>query len=265
LAAGDANGNLTIWEVSTGQLLKTQNGHNGEVLALAFSPDGKQLASGGTDHTIKIWSIQRDWSNRTLSGHSGNINSVAFTPGATWLISGSDDGSMRVWNVPSGELTATLVSIADSDDWMVVSPDGLFDGSSAAWNLVLWRFSKNTFVFSPVEAFFKEFYYPGLLADILAGRSPKASQDISQKDRRQPQIKLRLVGDLNPSATIAQRNVTIQLEIVEAQVDGEYSVGSGARDVRLFCNGFLVNMWPGDVLKDRGNQALKANIPLVAG
>jgi WD40 repeat protein len=265
VAAGGADKTVTIWEVATGRPLRTLTGHGAEVLAIAFSPDGKSLASGSADHTIKIWDTESGREARTLSGPSGNVNSVAYSADSYWLVSGSDDGSIMVWSGAKGELVATLVSVRDSDDWLVVSPDGLFDGSPASWNLLLWRFAKNTFTVSPVEAFFNEFYYPGLLADILAGRNPKAKQDISQKDRRQPRIKLQLAGGQTTASNIAQRNVTVQLDISETQPDEEHSEGSGARDLRLFRNGLLVKMWPGDILKGLNKRTLEATIPLIAG
>jgi hypothetical protein len=47
------------------------------------------------------------------------------------------------------------------NEWLVVAPDGLFDGSPASFGHILWRFSGDTFDVAPVEVFFNEFYYPG--------------------------------------------------------------------------------------------------------
>lgn len=150
---------------------------------------------------------------------------------------------------------------------MVVTPDGLFDGSPAAWNQILWRFAGNTFDVAPVETFFNEFYYPGLLADIFAGKKPKAPKDISQLDRRQPQIKLALVDGQAPSgAKVSSRTVKVQVEVTEAPADKDRKVGSGARDVRLFRNGSLVKVWRGDVLQGKGGKVLlETTVPIIAG
>ena len=82
----------------------------------------------------------------------------------------------------------------DEHDWIVVTPDGLFDGSPAAWNKIIWRFDNNTFSYAPVEAFFTDFYYPGLFAEILGRKHPRAPAGISQIDRRQPQLRLSLAA-----------------------------------------------------------------------
>jgi hypothetical protein len=71
-----------------------------------------------------------------------------------------------------------LLSLREGADWLVVTPDGLFDGSKAAWVKVLWRFSSSMFDVAPLERFFNEFHYPGLLAEILAGKGPKAPQHL---------------------------------------------------------------------------------------
>ena len=132
----------------------------------------------------------------------------------------------------------------------------MFDGSPAAWNKIIWRFNNNTFDHAPVEAFFSDFYYPGLLTDIFAGKRPKAPSDISQKDRRQPQLKLTL-ADAPANATLTARNVTVKIDVSQAP--------AGAQDVRLFRNGSLVKVWRGDVLKGQSSVTLTTTIPIVAG
>src|SRR5207249_1930063 len=94
-----------------------------------------------------------------------------------WILSGGDDGTIMVWNSETGIPMATLVSVPASDDWLVATPDGLFDGSPPSWNLLLWRFGGDTFSVLPVEAYFNEFYYPGLLIKVWAGNVLKASSN----------------------------------------------------------------------------------------
>jgi hypothetical protein len=149
-----------------------------------------------------------------------------------------------------------------TDDWLVVTPIGLFDGSHAAWKLLLWRFAQNTFKTAPVESFFNEFYFPGLLAEVLAGKNPKAKQDIVNKDRRQPSIK---VQTENSAGATGERTVQLRLEVTEAPPEGDYKQGSGAQDLRLFRNGLLVQAWPGDILQGASTRTLETRVPIVAG
>jgi len=65
---------------------------------------------------------------------------------------------------------------SSESDWLVVTPDGLFDGSPAAWKQILWQFGGNTFDVMPAETFFNEFYYPGLLAELMAGKKAAGAE-----------------------------------------------------------------------------------------
>ncbi|HSE25362.1 MAG TPA: caspase family protein, partial [Pyrinomonadaceae bacterium] len=110
-----------------------------------------------------------------------------------------------------------------------------------------------------------EFYYPGLLADVMAGKKPHAPKNISQLDRRQPELKLMTKDAQTGRENISERHLTVKIEVAEKQADKDHNVGSGARDVRLFRNGALVKVWRGDVLKDQRSTTLEASVSIVAG
>src|SRR6185437_5708307 len=207
---------------------------------------GKLLATGGTDNTIKIWDFASQRELITLTGHTANIESLDFSPDGKLLASASEDGSTFLWDTKTGEHLLTLISLDDGSEWMVVTPQGLFDGTPVSWNQILWRYNQDTFNVAPIEWFFNEFYYPGLLSDVFAGKRPKVALDVSKKDRRQPVVKLSVAGEA--TTAIAARTIKVKVDISEAPADKDNSQGSGARDVRLFRNGSLVKVWHGDVL-----------------
>lgn len=256
LVSGDYNQYLRLWEVQTGKLVREWQGHEISVESVTFSPDGKIIASGGGDNLIKLWDAQSGKELRTLAGHSSYLNRVAYSSDSKTLISASFDGTIKLWEAASGKEIATLL-ITNAKDWLVVTPDGLFDGAPASWNQILWRFAGHTFDVVAVEAFFNEFYYPDLLADLFRGKRPQAAQDISSKDRRQPQVSLSLGEGASTSAQIKERTVSVRVEINQAP--------AGAQDVRLFRNGALVGAWRGDVLKGQDHTTLSAKVTLVAG
>lgn len=266
LASCSRDKTIKLWDPRTGQLIRTLEGHGADVFAVAFSPDGKLLVSGSYDKTLRVWDPQTGKTIRTLEGHSSPVVAVAFSPDGRFIVSGGEDASAKIWSPDNAQALSTLVSFNDGGEWLVISPDGLFDGSPEAWKSILWRFGANTFDVAPVEAFFNEFYYPGLLADVLAGKKPRASQNIARVDRRQPQVRLALVDDrAGPDGLIALRKVKVRLQVTEAGPDANHSAGSGARDVRLFRNGSLIRVWRGDVLNSPSRGTLEETISIVAG
>ena len=250
----DMSFSIRLWDPQTGAELAQLAGHHNFVVKLAFSADGRLLASGGFDSTIKLWDVSTGQELRTLKGHSGGVNALDFSPDGKLIISGSDDGSARLWNVQTGELLATLASLNGGKDWLVVTPSGLFDGSPGGWNQILWRFSPALGDVSPVEIFFNEYFHPGLLPDLLSGKKLAAAADISQKDRRQP--KLSITTD-QPAGNVSARTAQVKINIAEAP--------AGARDLRLFRNGSLVKVWRGDVLKGQPTATLETTVSVVSG
>ncbi|HEY2962467.1 MAG TPA: caspase family protein [Pyrinomonadaceae bacterium] len=261
----EAIGQVQIWDVASGREIGTLKGHGRAVGKVAFSRDGKLLATGGTDNTIKIWDFATKRELLTLAGHTANIESLDFSPDGKLLASASEDGSTFLWDAKTGEHLLTLISLDDGGEWMVVTPQGLFDGTPVSWNQILWRYNQETFNVAPIEWFFNEFYYPGLLSEIFAGKRPKVAQDVSKKDRRQPVVKLSQVGQQAPDAAVAARTIKVKIEVTDAPADKDNPQGAGARDVRLFRNGSLVKVWHGDVLNGQSSASLEQEITVTAG
>jgi WD40 repeat protein/uncharacterized caspase-like protein len=261
----ETTGQVVFWDTATGREVGRIKGHGKGVTDVAFSRDGKLIASSSTDNTIKIWDAASKSELRTLVGHTANIESMDFSPDGRLLASAGDDGGTFLWDVNTGEHLLTLVSLDDGGEWMVVTPEGLFDGTPLSWNQILWRYNHDTFNVAPIEWFFNEFYYPGLLADIFAGKRPHVAQDVSKKDRRQPIVKLSLSGEPAPANGITTRTVKVKIDITDAVADQDHPQGSGARDVRLFRNGSLVKVWHGDALKGQTAATLEEEITVIAG
>ncbi len=231
---------------------------------LAFSPDGKILAAVGL-RDIKLFDASTGRLVKTLRCQIGEFTYAAFSPDGKWLASSGTDDGVRIWDTRLWTEAAALIMARYTNDWLVISPNGLFDGTlPALQRLVAWRFADNQV--APPELFFNEYYYPGLLGEILKDKAPQPPRELGQVDRRQPRLELRLVSEAqSENRRSFPRNV--QLLIKVAEIRGAKEVrGSGVRDVRLFRNDSLIKLWRGDIqLDEQGTATLEATIPIVAG
>jgi WD40 repeat protein len=152
VASGSLDRSIKLWDATTGALVREfkgykekefEKGHRDGVFTLAFSPDGKTLASGGSDRSVKLWnvadgSVLREFAHPGLlkpgalpqppQAHPGWVYGVRFTPDGKALVSAGaapqNHGFLAVWDVSDGKPLAAEEVPTGVIFALAVSPDG---------------------------------------------------------------------------------------------------------------------------------------------
>jgi WD40 repeat protein len=132
LATGSANHSIRLWDLDSGECLKTLHGHTNWVLSVAFSPLKQApperarllLASCGFDRTVRLWDVASGKCVHILKGHTNWVRSVQFSPDGYTLASCSFDRTIRLWDIATGECQQILEGHTERLFTAVFSPTG---------------------------------------------------------------------------------------------------------------------------------------------
>jgi small GTP-binding protein len=108
LATGGEDETVRLWEVASGKMLHTLEGHRACVHSVAFDPIGTTLASGSEDETVKVWAMVGGKLLRTLEGHTAFVKCVGYSHDGLFLASKGRDDSVRIWRCDTWDVVAVL-------------------------------------------------------------------------------------------------------------------------------------------------------------
>lgn len=280
LAVGNTDKTISIYDAATGRMVRTLTGLIGEVKSVMFV-NGQTMQSVSIDdeeeHSeIKLWNVASGELMNTVTDKTIDPNAVVFMGNMGGTLAVSDKlyasplpgGGFDLFSKSTTQMmdfspqseVAKLYLLGDND-WLITTPEGLFDGSPGGWKRASWRFNGNTFDNSALELYFRDFFHPNLLQEIIAGKTPKppGGLDLAKFDRRQPSV---LISEINGETNlgfegrraagfrtdkrIASVTITVADNVEEPKQSGKAAT-SGAQDLRLFRNGSLVRIWRGDL------------------
>jgi len=145
LIAGGTGGSsptARIVDLATGDVTVLE-GHVWGIYSVAFSPDGKQLATASNDGTARIWDVRSGTQVAALYGHAGNVWAVDWSPDGRRVATGGSDGTARLWNPQTGQALLTLaghagairdIAFANGGDRLITTGD---DGTTRVWDVTV--------------------------------------------------------------------------------------------------------------------------------
>lgn len=129
-----------LWDAKTGKLVREFKGHSDYVNGVAFSPDGKYVATASNDNSARLWNAETGQELHQFNGHTEGVWSVAFSPDGKTLVTASVDGTARLWDVQTGQELRRMAGHTAGVENAIFSPDGKFiattsdDGSARLWD-----------------------------------------------------------------------------------------------------------------------------------
>jgi len=138
--SGAVRGVVKLWDASSGIELAVLGEHESDVLALAFSPDGRYIASADESGNVKLWDVRKRYQVRTVACHSTWVSALEFDSDARTLVTASWDGTINVWDATPFEKRRTFWGHRGRVTAVAFAPDGktIFSGgddnSIKAWD-----------------------------------------------------------------------------------------------------------------------------------
>jgi WD40 repeat protein len=219
----EREGMIVFWDPDTGAP-RGYHSTTDTVDRIGYNDNGNFLWGGCRDNTASIWPVWTRVPPRKVD-HFSHSARPTITPDGRQALTVSSEGSILLWDLATGSQLGQFIFLNGGKDWLVATPEGLFDGTTAARDQLMFRVGGGLNLV-PVDRFFQDFYRPGLLAELLGGERP------------QPEVQL--AKDLPPTVTITSpqagraisQTVTVAVEAVDR--------GSGIANVSIYQNGARV-------------------------
>ncbi len=136
---GNSSADPIVVKLADHQFVGLLRGHQGTVLAMAFSPDSRWAATACEDGKVRVYSAE-DWKlARTLEGHRGPVRGVEFSPDGRQIVSAGEDHTARVWSAEGGGLISTLTDSQEPLLSVAFSPTGHYIAATSEKVVYVWQ------------------------------------------------------------------------------------------------------------------------------
>ena len=226
-AGGDAI--VRLWNPETGEMTKTLEGHEEQVLSVAFGDDNT-LVSGSADGSVRMWDLETE-SNRVLAGHTDWVFSAAFHPNGEILVSTGKDNSVRLWDAATGMPLHVLERHTEWGRSVAISRDGIL--ASGGYDNMIHLWDLGVKVDDPIEP------TEGGAAD--AGRKETAAQKSAELLPNFP-------NPFNPETWIPYHlsvDAEVSLSIYDVRGQLVRSIEIGYQQAGLYANSSDAIYWDG--------------------
>jgi WD40 repeat protein len=178
IGCGCPDASIRIWEAATGRESMKLKGHSDAVNSVAFSPNGRYLASGSDDETVRVWELATRRETRTWKVHSDAVLSVSFSRDGKRLASGGIDGAVVIWDFDRGaqfdsskvpDVSVQALAFSREGDRIVWDGD---DGKARIWEIEN-RVPPRTLIDHSDVAFISSFFFSPDGRILAAGGSGK--------------------------------------------------------------------------------------------
>ncbi|MBI2826915.1 MAG: PQQ-binding-like beta-propeller repeat protein [Planctomycetia bacterium] len=199
----DSNcGVVLLWDAENGDLIRALHIPD-HVEKVGFSQRGDYLLARSAGNTVSVWHLASG--QKLLTVPHFEINLPQLTPDGRYLLTTASENAIVVWDVATGTRLASHLLLHDGEDWLTVTPEGLFDGSARARQQVMFRVGGGLNLVS-VDRFFQDFYRPGLMADLLHAERPLP--EVTLGHAQPPRVKI--VSPESGAVTSAEATITAE-------------------------------------------------------
>ena len=139
IATGNVDTTIKLYDADTGKMQASWSAHGTSVTGLAYSPDGKLLASSGADQLARVWTLAKPGATPiTLAGHNGPVSAVAFRKDSQHVATCGSDMLVKLWKL-EGSMGKEVQTFRGHKDWITsvnFSKDGFFIVSSGVDRII---------------------------------------------------------------------------------------------------------------------------------